>query len=151
MKTSKIIFICALLSSSIFSYSQQVSEIDRLFNKVKIFYQTKTFDYQKKSYTKHPIFLNKDLHILQLGSAQIPLNKVEISYDLSTPKDEPELKEYIHTVAFKCIQNEECIKFLTKEGETKNLIGFGAPFKNESECYEFINLISDLKKALNKK
>ena len=141
MKSSKTIVLTGFLLFSLLSYSQQASEIDALFNKVLLFYQTNNIDH--KTHNRQLSF-NKDLRILKIDSMQIAFDEVEIKYEFFKNENRSE-----HIVFFSCIGHKSCIKSNNKN--SKGIIGYGTEFKDESDCKEFINLISDLKKSLPNK
>ncbi len=87
------------------------------------------------------IFLNKENKLLDLGTYFLPIDRVEASYTYQArllPN-----KKY-HGVEFSCLENN-CIKSI-EFGFISNITTF---FKSRKYCYDFINALNELKKALD--
>lgn len=80
------------------------------------------------------IYFNKVDNVLDIDGIQIPLKEVKTAYYYSKQASN-------HCVSFDC-KNEDCI--IDQQGQ--NHTGFAAPFISKQKCYEFMELVSQLKK-----
>ena len=70
------------------------------------------------------------------GSFWIPLDEVKIVYNYNNS-----LPGYYHFVKYQCRRGSNCIKSMNGE----YVSGLSVPLRSKTACYEFINLISNLK------
>jgi hypothetical protein len=88
------------------------------------------------------IFINNFDKTLDILNHQILLDSVKIIYFFDTTCK----PIYANKVRFNC-PDTNCIIYETNNTEVS---GLSIPFKSKSACYKFINLLSELKKSLNK-
>lgn len=127
MKRVTFIFLMITLSLSSFSQNKSNSKVEQIktyFQKNCVADATKTF------------FFNRAEKIVELDGYQIPIMKVEIIYMYNDQQ-----VKYKHFVEFSCENDVNCI---TANDNTK-MFGFSIPFSSKAKCYEFINLLSDLR------
>lgn len=85
-----------------------------------------------KAGTKPSVFYNKAENIIDIDNYQVPVDDVKTTYFLTDTKD--------HCVSFDC-KHGHCITS-TEDGK---LEGFAIPFLSKQNCYDFIELINQLK------
>ena len=130
----KKIITLSLCFFTLISYSQTSKNLT--VNKIKIFLNTYSYfpDSPNKS-RKTVVYFNKVDNILDIDNYRIPLSEVKTTYFF--------FKEYdAHCIWFSCKEGVECI---TKPDE-ENVVGFKIPIKSKKNCYDFIELIEELKK-----
>ena len=125
----KLLLIIFLALS--FSISTAQTRADAAVKKVKDFYITKNAGLVKGTF-----YFNKSENIIEIIGAQIPLFDVKCTYFYS----DASYTSSTHMVQFDCSDGSNCIP--------PNSSGFGIPFKTKDDCYTFINLIYELKKAI---
>ena len=118
--------------------------IDILIKKINKFHKENRDDPGKKI---NDMYVNKTNKTIDIDDFVISLDSYKATYYVNHEKNET-----IHGVLFQCIENQDCIY---KNGEKNNrdkigfsLSGMGIAFKSKKACYEFINLIDELKKML---
>ena len=89
------------------------------------------------------IFLNIEDKILDMGDYFLPLENVKMEYAYVN-RNLPD-KKY-HGVRFSCYEGN-CIKIMD-DGNGSGITSF---FKTKKDCYDFINSLNELKKALDEK
>ena len=125
----KLLVLALVLTLVNITYSQttvnnKINEIKTLFEKSPLSESEKTF------------FYNKAEKILEFGGFQIPFMDVKIVY-----KFNDEFFDYSDFVNFNCNYDKNCIVDSNNQGS----IGLSIPFNSKTKCYEFINLISELR------
>jgi ATP-dependent helicase/DNAse subunit B len=129
MKTT--LFLIVLLTSvNIYSQSKSASEI---FTEIQTYIHLNASSVSDKT----DLRLNRFSKSIQLNSMDIPLNEVKIRY--------AEM-DGMHVLIFEC---NNCITTLENNRE-KELAGFGWPFKSRDSCFKMIDMLADLKDALNR-
>lgn len=88
------------------------------------------------------IFFNSAESMLDLDGRQIPLKRTRVLYEFQDSDDNVSAK---HWVKFRCIV-KGCFDGLDQSDS--NTVAYGMPFKTKKACYDFINLIGQLKKTL---
>lgn len=130
----KLLLIVSVCILSIVSFSQDSKAIT--VNKIKVFMK----QYSVKPGASIPIgenfviYFNNADKILDIEGYQIPLLEVKTAYSLSKIADG-------HYVSFDC-KSEDCIKY--PNGGYG--VGFSMAFLTKKNCYDFIELISQLKR-----
>lgn len=106
-------------------------------NSAKVVNELKSY-YNKNGIAKveKEIFYNRSENILELDGYQIPLDEVKIVYNYNNS-----LPGYYHFVKYQCRRGSNCIKSMNGE----YVSGLSVPLRSKTACYEFINLISNLK------
>lgn len=129
----KTFFLFLVFIYSINCYSQ--SKVDIAFQKVKSFYMT--YSKQTKGY-EYSIHYNKFDKTLDINEHTIPILYIKVKYNY--------VDEYSdNTVQFRCPDDSYCIG-----GPHKSEFGLSEAFKTKEQCYTFIDLLSDLKDAIEK-
>lgn len=100
----------------------------------------KTF-FVKNSPWDDKLYINKASKIIQFSNYQIPLDEVTLSYTFNSDI----IPSQKHYVKFTCSNNNSCI--LNEEGLPSHT-STGTPFKTKDICYEFMDLIKELKDSL---
>lgn len=131
---NKYIILLALCFLSFFATAQNTKE--STVKKIKTFiYQYSVSPETNKTGKKAVVYFNKVDEILDIDGHQIPLQEVKTTYYYS--------KDFRnHCVSFNCISGD-CI--INPQGEYMDG-GFAAPFLNKKYCYEFMELINQLKR-----
>ena len=105
------------------------------FHRVKQFFYSKSYICIEKHKTCI-IFLDLDKVELNLADHLLPLKQIELFYVYYSDWG----KSYY--VQFRCIDGS-CIY---ESGNRKYVRAFGVPFRTKSDCYKFINLVTELRK-----
>lgn len=126
MKHIKIIIIVMLSGICSKTYSQTSNEA---FLKLKKFYNAKL----KAEDEIKPIYFNKAEKMINIGSISFPIKDLQIIYDNIDGTD---------VVSFYC---DDCIIKLNENNKLEYWNGFGLAFYNKDDCYEFINLLNNLR------
>ena len=125
---SKLLFICFICLSSLPSNAQ--SGKSALTQKIKAFIKANSVLSGKNPV----IYFNNVDKIIDIDGYRIPLNEVKTTYNYHQTS-------YGHCVDFDC-RSGNCIT----QADGSGAIGFAVAFKTKKNCYDFIDLISQLKK-----
>ncbi len=125
----KAIFLLSMLLAVFNAISQ--SNSNKVIDQIKLYYFNNGIAIGEKE-----IFYNNSENIIELDGYQIPLNEVKVVYNYNDS-----LPGFYHFVYYECKQDKNCIKSKNDE----YVFGFSVPFRSKEACYEFINLISNLK------
>lgn len=125
----KRILIILMLIIANFSYSQTTAN-DKL-NQIKSFFQKNCLATSEKTF-----FYNKAEKILEFDGFQIPFMKVKAVYEFNNT-----YYPFSDFVTFICKYDNNCIVGPDNVHDR----GFLMPFASKAKCYEFINLISELR------
>ncbi len=125
--------ILLFISTLRISDSKAQSTVDSYFLEMERF-----FIKHSELISERYIYLNGSEKIIDITGSQIPLNEVKVTYRLYNNSK--------HLVDFSC--KEEGVSCIKSE-EEKTSISIGIPFDTKKSCYDFINMISELKKRLN--
>lgn len=82
-------------------------------------------------------YLNKSEAVIDISDSQIPIREVKVYYFYNH-----ELPSCPHFVKFDCEEGNCIVQ------NSKRLSAVGFPMRTKNICYDFINIFSDLKKAL---
>lgn len=130
----KALVSCSLFLISLTSFSQDSKDV--IVKRIKTFIkQYSVTPGTNKTGKNSIVYYNKVDKILDIDGFQIPLLEVKTSYYYSKQQSN-------HCVSFDCRNENDCVMDPQGYGNT----GFAAPFINKQKCYEFIELISQLKK-----
>ncbi len=134
--TVLLLFVLSSISSN-----AQTNQIDSAFEKVKLFYK------QNNAYgQKTEIYLNKDQRILSINWMEFPLEVMDIKYDFVEPKANSPIQG--HYVELSCIK-KDCVRLVSSDYKVTLVSGNSFAFKTAKDCYEFIDLLFNLKRALS--
>jgi len=121
------------------SATNSQSNVDSVFQAFKSFYIN---SFTSKNIHTH-MYLNKVTKVLDIDDNQIPMDKVSLTYDTYFNDG-----SYYDRALFICLNNEACIAVYPENGDKRNINGWGRCFINKEQCYQWINLYSQLVKAL---
>lgn len=128
----KTLFIILIFISSLNCYSQ--SKVDVAFQKVKVYLMTYEVNPAPITHTYH---YNKFDRTLDLDNMSIPILYVKVKYEYDD--------SFGHLVWFRCPEDSKCII-----GSDRSEFSLGVAFKTKEQCYTFIDLLADLKDAIEK-
>ena len=132
--TLSLLLIMSFIALS--SYGQNRETI--AFNKVKEFYFKKVLG---RTTGETSIYFNRNEKAIEIIGYLIPVLEVKIKYTESDRKAK-------HFVEFICETNG-CI-LPSDDKDNKQSDSFGVPFGSKQDCYDFINVLAELKEALRK-
>ena len=128
----KFIFIFVIFfSKSLYSQNSR----DLTIKKINKFLNLHSINIQSgKAITNSTVFYNIKEELLDIDGAQIPLREVKVFYKTCLIDR--------NCVSFGCLESNNCI--LNSNGEIHT--GFGIAFLTKKNCYDFIELVNQLKK-----
>ena len=132
-KIAILIFALTLIGNSTFSQakvSQCLSKLNKVHAHGRLMFLNKIPE----------IYINESTGMLDMGYYLVPLNDVEIYYSLES-RQLPN-KKY-HGVKFSCLEGN-CIEPVD-HAKSSSITSF---FKSKKDCYDFMNALNELKKAI---
>ena len=130
------LFFCVLiLTIPVISFSQ--SKTDNLVKRLNIFYKSNRVLFSGKV---QEIYLNRGNRTLEIDNIVIPLNNFSATYKNSY---NPYHKKNMHTANLACLEGN-CF-FKNKDQEF--ISGTGLFFKTKNACFDFINIIDEIKES----
>ncbi len=127
-------FLFFLISHNLFSQSKT----DKILFKVNVLNKE-----TRLKFTNTPIkaiYLNIDAQQLDLEDHLVPLCNIKLSYSYQAWDQANKSKKY-HAVRFSCISSGNCI--ILDDGSVASAVTIF--FKTKKDCYDFLNLINELR------
>lgn len=138
MRFAKLTLSLLLVMSFIILPSYGQNKEDIAFNKVKDFYFKKVLG---RNTGETSIYFNRNEKAVDIIGYLIPILKVKIKYTEADRKAK-------HFVEFIC-ETDGCI-LKSQDNDSNETNSFGVPFGSKQDCYDFINLLAELKEVLRK-
>ncbi|MFI5139229.1 MAG: hypothetical protein ACHQIM_15505 [Sphingobacteriales bacterium] len=134
MKRFIILFLLIKISTSAFCQTQSYSKLE---NQLNLLYKNNVTG--KLKY----IFINRFNKSIDISGFQVVLDSVQATYYF----DNTAKAIYQNKVEIECVSNgsRNCLKNAIN-GDSS---GLSIPFKNKSACYEFINILSEIKELMD--
>lgn len=136
MKKGLILLLISLILIPVLSFGQ--SKIDGLLSKLnKLHKENRVLGYGKIE----DIFLNKTDKTIDIDNKIIPLTNYTANYEeIYNLK----LERNVNVVKISCLDKENCMIDSKTQDDYKSL---GFYFKTKKACYDFINLIEEIKQV----
>lgn len=140
MKSTILFLITSLMTIPFISIGQD--KADAILVKLnKLYKENRVLPEKTVASTYHEIFLNKTNKTIDINGYSIPLGGYKVDYNYSYYKY---FNKYMHKAELTCIDGD-CI-FI--QVENRHMSGMGFFLTTKKACYDFINLLAEIKQAL---